>query len=125
MVCDIQGVGTFYTDPQIHTHDGEGFGAGNLGPEGLRRFLRTHRHSLMCEKLGAACKGFKGLKGFKAVNIGALGPKEMATRPSGPWFCPSLDLNRLRFIFGSQFYPAYSWLRDEQPAHRWPSQRRV
>ena len=31
VVCDIQGVGTFYTDPQIHTFDGEGFGAGNLG----------------------------------------------------------------------------------------------
>ena len=26
-----QGVGTFYTDPQIHSFDGRGFGAGNLG----------------------------------------------------------------------------------------------
>ena len=53
VVCDIQGVGTFYTDPQIHTADGVGFGAGNLGAEGLRRFLRTHRHNLLCEQLGA------------------------------------------------------------------------
>ena len=52
VVCDIQGVGTFYTDPQIHTIDGEGFGAGNLGAEGIRRFLRTHRHNLLCEELG-------------------------------------------------------------------------
>eukprot|EP00438_Fugacium_kawagutii_P033399 Skav210068 [mRNA] locus=scaffold485:150014:153359:+ [translate_table: standard] len=52
VVCDIQGVGTFYTDPQIHTIDGEGFGAGNLGNEGIRRFLRTHRHNLLCEQLG-------------------------------------------------------------------------
>lgn len=52
VVCDIQGVGTFYTDPQIHTFDGEGFGAGNLGPEGLHRFLRSHRHNLLCERLG-------------------------------------------------------------------------
>lgn len=52
VVCDIQGVGTFYTDPQIHTTDGEGFGAGNLGAEGIRRFLRTHRHNLLCEELG-------------------------------------------------------------------------
>lgn len=52
VVCDIQGVGTFYTDPQIHTSDGEGFGAGNLGAEGIRRFLRTHRHNLLCEELG-------------------------------------------------------------------------
>eukprot|EP00913_Durusdinium_trenchii_P021829 g20511.t1 len=46
------GVGTFYTDPQIHTVHGEGFGAGNLGQEGIRRFLRTHRHNLLCEQLG-------------------------------------------------------------------------
>jgi len=52
VVCDIQGVGTFYTDPQIHTFDGEGFGAGNLGPEGIDRFLRNHRHNLVCEQLG-------------------------------------------------------------------------
>ena len=52
VVCDIQGVGTFYTDPQIHTTDGEGFGAGNLGAEGIRRFPRTHRHNLLCEELG-------------------------------------------------------------------------
>jgi hypothetical protein len=32
-VCDIQGVGSFYTDPQIHSRDGEGFGMGNMvGP---------------------------------------------------------------------------------------------
>lgn len=52
VVCDIQGVGTFYTDPQIHTFDGEGFGEGNLGPDGIQRFLRSHVHSLLCEKLG-------------------------------------------------------------------------
>ena len=27
----MQGVGNFYTDPQIHSFDGCGFGAGNLG----------------------------------------------------------------------------------------------
>ncbi|CAJ1382759.1 unnamed protein product, partial [Effrenium voratum] len=52
VVCDIQGVGTFYTDPQIHTADGQGFGAGNLGAEGIRRFLHSHRHSLLSEQLG-------------------------------------------------------------------------
>jgi myosin-heavy-chain kinase len=52
VVTDLQGVGTFYTDPQIHTLDGEGFGAGNLGERGIRRFLQAHRHTLLCEKLG-------------------------------------------------------------------------
>lgn len=31
VVCDIQGVSNFYTDPQIHSVDGKGFGLGNLG----------------------------------------------------------------------------------------------
>jgi len=31
LVCDIQGVGDTYTDPQIHTVSGKGFGRGNLG----------------------------------------------------------------------------------------------
>lgn len=52
VVTDLQGVGTFYTDPQIHTLDGEGFGAGNLGERGIRRFLQAHRHTLLCEQLG-------------------------------------------------------------------------
>jgi hypothetical protein len=45
VVCDIQGVGDFYTDPQIHTMDGSGFGMGNLGQRGIDCFLRTFRYS--------------------------------------------------------------------------------
>ena len=52
VITDIQGVGSFYTDPQIHTIDGEGFGAGNLGERGIERYLLMHRHSLLCEQLG-------------------------------------------------------------------------
>merc|ERR1719210_2000888 len=52
LVCDIQGVGTFYTDPQIHTFNGVGFGLGNLGREGIHRFLRNHRPNQLCEQLG-------------------------------------------------------------------------
>lgn len=52
VVCDIQGVGTFYTDPQIHTYDGDAFAAGNLGEEGIITYLRSHRHNLLCEQLG-------------------------------------------------------------------------
>ncbi|EKX46110.1 hypothetical protein GUITHDRAFT_70870 [Guillardia theta CCMP2712] len=43
LICDIQGVGDYYTDPQIHSIDGEGFGSGNMGPEGIRRFFLTHK----------------------------------------------------------------------------------
>ena len=37
-VCDIQGVNDLYTDPQIHTYNGYGFGAGNRGKEGINKF---------------------------------------------------------------------------------------
>ena len=52
VVCDIQGVGDFYTDPQIHTWDGEGFGMGNLGAEGIRRYLHSHVHNELIGRLG-------------------------------------------------------------------------
>jgi len=42
LICDIQGVGETYTDPQIHTLSGKGFGVGNLGYTGIRYGLRKH-----------------------------------------------------------------------------------
>eukprot|EP00997_Jenningsia_sp_PLL12_P002800 NODE_1497_length_1145_cov_92.618613_g1219_i0.p1 GENE.NODE_1497_length_1145_cov_92.618613_g1219_i0~~NODE_1497_length_1145_cov_92.618613_g1219_i0.p1 ORF type:complete len:250 (-),score=53.53 NODE_1497_length_1145_cov_92.618613_g1219_i0:56-805(-) len=52
MVVDIQGVGDMYTDPQIHTADGQGFGIGNIGQEGIDRFLDTHHCNPVCRALG-------------------------------------------------------------------------
>ena len=52
VVCDIQGVGSFYTDPQIHTWDGEGFGLGNMGAEGLEQYLATTTRNLLIDQLG-------------------------------------------------------------------------
>ena len=52
LVCDIQGVGDFYTDPQIHSSDGKGFGLGNLGARGIARFKSTHRCNCVCRQLG-------------------------------------------------------------------------
>ena len=57
-----QGVGDYYTDPQIHSLDGEGFGSGNMGPEGIRRFFKV-------------CQG-----GKKSTLLGCL----------GPWVCACL-----------------------------------
>jgi len=51
VVIDIQGVGSFYTDPQIHSFDGEGFGLGNLGKEGVTKFLKTHECNQICKLL--------------------------------------------------------------------------
>jgi len=51
LVVDLQGVKDFYTDPQIHTKDGKGFGLGNLGMNGIDRFLKTHKCNAICQML--------------------------------------------------------------------------
>eukprot|EP01133_Synstelium_polycarpum_P018014 gene18014-21499_t len=48
IVVDIQGVDDHYTDPQIHTKDGKGFGAGNLGEKGIERFIKSHKCNPIC-----------------------------------------------------------------------------
>lgn len=52
MIVDIQGVNDQYTDPQIHSADGRGFGAGNLGTFGMEKFLESHRCNEVCRWLG-------------------------------------------------------------------------
>ena len=55
IVVDIQGVGDFFTDPQIHTRVGDGrthYGLGNLGAEGIRKFCASHRCNAVCRALG-------------------------------------------------------------------------
>ncbi|EGC33807.1 myosin heavy chain kinase B [Dictyostelium purpureum] len=51
LIIDIQGVGDHYTDPQIHTYDGVGFGIGNLGQKGFEKFLDTHKCNAICQYL--------------------------------------------------------------------------
>jgi len=52
IVVDIQGVGDYYTDPQIHSFNGEGFGLGNLGASGIKKFLHSHKCNRVCRLLG-------------------------------------------------------------------------
>lgn len=51
LICDIQGVNDLYTDPQIHSIDGDGFGKGNMGEKGISQFLNTHRCNAICRYL--------------------------------------------------------------------------
>eukprot|EP00667_Euglena_gracilis_P010026 EG_transcript_10197 len=51
LICDIQGVQDKYTDPQIHSKDGKGFGKGNMGVEGMLKFFQTHRCNSICRAL--------------------------------------------------------------------------
>jgi elongation factor 2 kinase len=52
IIVDIQGVLDLYTDPQVHTLEGTGYGEGNLGANGFALFFAGHRCSPLCAKLG-------------------------------------------------------------------------
>lgn len=52
LICDIQGVDNQFTDPQIHTMNGKGFGMGNLGQTGIRAFLLRHPCNSLCKACG-------------------------------------------------------------------------
>jgi hypothetical protein len=47
LVCDIQGVGDVYTDPQIHALQGD-YGKGNFGATGMRAFNLRHACNAVC-----------------------------------------------------------------------------
>jgi len=50
LVCDLQGVGDTFTDPQVHTNPRERCPvAGNHGPKGMDDFFATHQCSPLCE----------------------------------------------------------------------------
>lgn len=74
MIVDIQGVNDIYTDPQILSPDGEGYGRGNLGMKGIRRFFKSHVCNPICSQLGISTSSQFGRRvgGFPFLN-----PSEM------------------------------------------------
>mmetsp|Transcript_25157 Transcript_25157/g.60038 ORF Transcript_25157/g.60038 Transcript_25157/m.60038 type:complete len:365 (+) Transcript_25157:160-1254(+) len=62
LVCDIQGVMDDYTDPQIHTLSGKGFGKGNLGQAGLNAFCQRHVCNDICRLLALPQLGPPGTR---------------------------------------------------------------
>lgn len=51
VVVDIQGVNDVYTDPQVHSLTGKGFGKGNHGLKGITRWVDGHRCNPICRFL--------------------------------------------------------------------------
>jgi len=72
LICDIQGVGDIYTDPQIHSDDGQGYGRGNLGRDGIINFIISHRCNPICQFLR-----LPNMKGLPYLNYGTLPHMEL------------------------------------------------
>ena len=51
LIVDLQGVGGYLTDPQIHCLDGNKFGNGNLNYVGILKFFLTHKCNKYCKNL--------------------------------------------------------------------------
>lgn len=52
LVVDLQGVGSVFTDPQIHSSEESRFGQGNLAERGMIAFFSTHECNDICRALG-------------------------------------------------------------------------
>ncbi|CAG9584001.1 elongation factor-2 kinase-like protein [Leishmania major strain Friedlin] len=63
LVCDLQGVNDFLTDPQIHTEDGKGLGMGNMGQEGIDKWVDAHVCNEVCRAMMLEPLS-KGLRNF-------------------------------------------------------------
>ncbi|KAL0237198.1 hypothetical protein PCE1_000595 [Barthelona sp. PCE] len=80
LVCDIQGVGDHYTDPQIQSESGKGFGKADLSRLGIQAFFRRHKCNQICRFLGLPCVG-EFISGESSET--RIGMMQMTSVPAG------------------------------------------
>jgi myosin-heavy-chain kinase len=84
VVVDVQGVQDFYTDPQIHSSDGKGYGVGNLGKMGIDRFLSSHVCNAICQSLQLPLLGQQQKRAKRLLLNGTMFfPQDLAARLHG------------------------------------------
>eukprot|EP01132_Coremiostelium_polycephalum_P009361 gene9361-11495_t len=79
IIVDIQGVDDLYTDPQVHTADGKGYGLGNLGRTGINKFINSHKCNAVCALLNLDVKLGGSLLSSKKQLQGTMIMPEIAT----------------------------------------------
>jgi hypothetical protein len=109
MAVDIQGVGDIYTDPQVHTIKGKDFGKGNLGIQGMRKFLDSHRCNPVCDFLQLEYHCGKdvpvGRQMFDSNRVSGGGGVEGATVPGiGAWARTHPKLQKREFGHGEYYH---------------------
>ena len=83
LVCDIQGVGDTWTDPQIHSHDQQGYGKGNMGQEGILKFLESHKCNEICRWLKLPSTGKTKSSTVGETHIRSQPPRTVIPPPRG------------------------------------------
>ena len=74
LIADMRGVGDRYTDPQVHTRNGQGFGKGNGGRKAILQFFATHQCNTICADLGLPRTNHQPLQSAKTKSREAQGP---------------------------------------------------
>lgn len=72
LICDIQGAGSLYTDPQINTLKGKAGGEGNIGLTGIQAFLLRHQCTPLCKEMK-----------LTALKAGALKAEDLLSKMNG------------------------------------------
>eukprot|EP00294_Goniomonas_avonlea_P007036 CAMPEP_0114569428 /NCGR_PEP_ID=MMETSP0114-20121206/16622_1 /TAXON_ID=31324 /ORGANISM="Goniomonas sp, Strain m" /LENGTH=249 /DNA_ID=CAMNT_0001756309 /DNA_START=253 /DNA_END=998 /DNA_ORIENTATION=- len=81
VVCDVQGVGDLYTDPQIHSVDLATFGKGNLGQKGIDAFCKGHKCNAICRGMGLPFLGSDPISDESGTCPAVPRPPVVKTRP--------------------------------------------
>lgn len=112
MVVSIQGVGCIFTDPQIHSVQGDIFGRGNLSKNGITAFFVTHECNAIYKTLGL--RSPKGTSSEKKEDVASKSAADVPTdkREDKLMTCSCPLCGRLATVMHSKFIAEYRKNRE-------------